>query len=33
MAAALGNAISNATGKRMLDLPLARRGWQESLGS
>ena len=33
MAAALGNAINDATGKRLLDLPLARRGWQEALGS
>ncbi|MCY0106740.1 molybdopterin-dependent oxidoreductase [Pseudomonas monsensis] len=33
MAAALGNAISDATGKRLLDLPLARRGWQDALGS
>lgn len=28
MAAALGNALAHATGKRMLNLPLARRGWQ-----
>jgi CO/xanthine dehydrogenase Mo-binding subunit len=33
MAAALGNAINDATGKRLLDLPLARRGWQDALGS
>ncbi|WP_426142567.1 molybdopterin cofactor-binding domain-containing protein [Pseudomonas sp. DWP3-1-2] len=31
MAAALGNALRDATGKRLLDLPLARRGWQEAL--
>lgn len=33
MAAALGNAINDATGKRLLNLPLARRGWQDALGS
>lgn len=31
MAAALGNALANATGKRLLDLPLARSGWQKVL--
>ncbi|MBD8120606.1 MULTISPECIES: molybdopterin cofactor-binding domain-containing protein [Pseudomonas] len=31
MAAALGNALSNATGKRLLSLPLARSGWHRSL--
>ncbi|MDB5984262.1 MAG: aldehyde dehydrogenase [Pseudomonas sp.] len=31
MAAALGNAIANATGKRFVNMPLARRGWQDSL--
>lgn len=31
MAAALGNAIANATGKRLLNLPLARAGWHEAL--
>jgi len=31
MAAALGNAMANATGKRLLDLPLARSGWQKGL--
>jgi nicotinate dehydrogenase subunit B len=31
MAAALGNALAHATGKRLLNLPLARRGWQASL--
>jgi CO/xanthine dehydrogenase Mo-binding subunit len=31
MAAALGNAMSDATGKRMLALPLARKGWQQSV--
>jgi CO/xanthine dehydrogenase Mo-binding subunit len=28
MAAALGNALSQAVGRRLVDLPLARRGWQ-----
>jgi CO/xanthine dehydrogenase Mo-binding subunit len=31
MAAALGNAMADATGKRLLDLPLARSGWQKGL--
>lgn len=31
MAAALGNALSNATGKRLLSLPLARSGWHRAL--
>lgn len=31
MAAALGNALADATGKRLLDLPLARSGWQKVL--
>jgi nicotinate dehydrogenase subunit B len=31
MAAALGNAMSNATGKRLLSLPLARSGWHHAL--
>ncbi|MGV8921447.1 MAG: molybdopterin cofactor-binding domain-containing protein [Pseudomonas sp.] len=31
MAAALGNALANATGKRFDRLPLARKGWQDAL--
>lgn len=31
MAAALGNAMANATGQRLLHLPLARKGWHEVL--
>jgi CO/xanthine dehydrogenase Mo-binding subunit len=31
MAAALGNAMADATGKRLQDLPLARSGWQKGL--
>lgn len=32
MAAALGNAMSQAMGRRLVSLPLARKGWQQSAG-
>jgi CO/xanthine dehydrogenase Mo-binding subunit len=31
MAAALGNAMSEALGKRLQALPLARKGWQQRI--